>query len=29
MGPGEDGTERAKCNACNKVYKCGGKIYGT
>ena len=29
MGSGEDGIEREKCNACNKVYKCGCKIYGT
>src|ERR1044072_5957552 len=30
IGPdATDGIERAKCNACNSIYKCGGKLYGT
>jgi hypothetical protein len=28
-GVGKDGIGRAKCNACKKEYKCGGKLYGT
>lgn len=29
VGPGKDGIGRARCNACIKEYKVGGKLYGT
>ncbi|XP_061373378.1 zinc finger BED domain-containing protein RICESLEEPER 3-like [Gastrolobium bilobum] len=29
IGPGKDGIDRARCNACKQEYKVGGKQYGT